>query len=103
VCKRSRSSELGHHEILQPQVVILRRDGAGRGTATVKGPVARGLLPDQDQSEWQIEWQNRARVGYSGAGGRSCQLAFCLVIGHELALCEYTAFHGKEKVYGSIP
>jgi hypothetical protein len=31
---------------------------------------------EQDQGEWQIEWQNRAREGLSRACERSCALVF---------------------------
>ena len=36
---------------------------------------------EQDQSEWQIEWQNRAREGLSRACKRSRGLVFFLVSG----------------------
>jgi len=34
---------------------------------------------EQDQSEWRIEWQNRAREGLSGACECSRALVFCEV------------------------
>jgi hypothetical protein len=37
------------------------------------------LLSFQDQSEWQIEWQNRARESLIGACERSPGLTFSLI------------------------
>jgi hypothetical protein len=82
------------------------RVGAACGDLS-KQPESRsdglGPLPGEDQSEWHIEWQAGACVSHSGAGGRTCQLAFSLVNGRDLGRCEVSDFHGKEKVYGSIP
>ena len=57
----------------------------------------------QDQSEWQIECQNRAREGLSRACECSRGLVFFLVSERYLRQWNLTVVHGKEKVYGSIP
>jgi hypothetical protein len=58
---------------------------------------------EQDQSECQIECQNRAREGLSRACECSRALVFCEVIPPCLRQQNLTGVHGKEKVYGSIP
>jgi hypothetical protein len=58
---------------------------------------------EQDQSEWQIECQNRAREGLSQACECSCVLVFFEVSAVCLQRRNLTGVHGKEKVYGSIP
>jgi len=58
---------------------------------------------EQDQSECQIEWQNRAGEGLSRACECSRQLVFFEVNAVDLRRWNLTGVHGKEKVYGSIP
>ncbi len=58
---------------------------------------------EQDQSECQIECQNRARGGLSRACGCSRGLVFFEVSAVCLRRQNLTGVHGKEKVYGSIP
>jgi hypothetical protein len=65
-------------------------------------PAASGLLADQDQSEWQIEWQMAlARVHLALV----VLVAAGVLAGQALYLWQQnpTVIHGKEKVYGSIP
>jgi hypothetical protein len=57
----------------------------------------------QDQSEWQIECQNRAREGLSRACECSRVLVFFEVSAVYLCRQNLTGVHGREKVYGSIP
>jgi DNA-binding response OmpR family regulator len=57
---------------------------------------------EQDQSVWQIEYQNRAREGLS----RACVLVCARVSQSQRGLPAVTEVDGgscKEKVYGSIP
>ena len=58
---------------------------------------------EQDQSEWQMECQNRAREGLFRACERSRALVFFEVSAVYLRQWNLTGVHGKEKVYGSIP
>jgi hypothetical protein len=58
---------------------------------------------EQDQSECQIECQNRAREGLFRACECSRALVFCEVNAVYLQRRNLTGVHGKEKVYGSIP
>jgi hypothetical protein len=60
------------------------------------------LPPEQDQSEWQIEWQ----TGLSGACPSQWALVCARVLAGQasyLGLQNLPVIHGKEKVYGSIP